>query len=147
MRSKWTLAGSSACILASSPSSTATTASCVSSHPPLFFFAPLFWPLALLRACLHLLVRETISSWSFLYTSYHPDSHLRPTLMRRGAMGFAGLAPRISKQMRQDATHLRHPENYLSLRRFVASLAHTHMFAVIRNSLNLRSRCYIPMLM
>lgn len=67
--------------------------------------------------------------------------------MRGGAMGFAGLAPRISKQMRQDATHLRHTENYLSLRRFVASLARTHMFAVIRNSLNLRPRCYIPMLM
>lgn len=146
MRSKWTLAGSSACILASSPSSTATTASCVSSHPP-FLRSSLFWPLALLRACLYLLVHETISSWSFVYTSYHPDSHLRPTLMRGGAMGFAGLAPRISKQMRQDATHLRHPENYLSLRRFVASLAHTRMFAVIRNSLNLRSPCYIPMLM
>lgn len=138
MRSKRSLAGPSACILASSPSSIATTASRVSCNHPSFLLTP---------CAPSTFVDETVSSLGPFYVppTYHPESRLRPTLMRGGAMGFAGLAPRISKQMWQDVLPISDIPKIIC--RFVTSLTLTHMFTVIRNSLNLRSRRYIRMLM
>lgn len=136
MRSKGSLAGPSACILASSPSSIAATASRVSCNHPSFLLTP---------CAPSTFVDETVSSLCPFYLPRHPEPRLRPTLMRGGAMGFAGLAPRISKQMWQDVLPTSDIPKIIC--RFVASLALTHMFTVIRNSLNLRSRRYIRMLM
>lgn len=111
--------------------SIAATASRVSCNHPSFLLTP--------RA----------PSFTKLYPLFGGPSYvpprLRPTLMRGGAMGFAGLAPRISKQMWQDVLPTSDIPKIIC--RFVASLTLTRMLAVIRNSLNLRSRRYIRMLM
>lgn len=97
MRSKWTLAGSSACILASSPSSVTTQPTpCTVPSPNVLSVLSLF--------SLSLSLRFSLSRWNYhplltlrSLSLCHLGAHLRPTLMREGAAGFAGLAPN-SKQ-------------------------------------------------
>lgn len=135
MRSKWTLVESSECILASSPSSITIPPQALSRtvspsnalfalssrkpiHHPSF---PSFYVSFLLSVSFPSRLPCSHKHAFVLSSSAHLGAHLRPTLMREGATGFAGLAPRISKQTQQDATRQRRSENYLSLRRFLLS--------------------------